>query len=487
MTIAAVPDAELAAAAKLGDKEAFSGLYERYFDRIFDFLSRVTRDRELAADLAQDTFVRAMQRMDQLEEPSAFRGWLYAIARTQALNRIQRERRSTPTDPQPDADEAPGPLLTEIDPDRLSDPDQVARAEEVAELVWAAAGALDERTYTVLDLSVRHELTSAEIAEIMGVSKGNASVMVNRMRERAGAAIAATLMARYGARSCPELRAVLGADPDLSLDDATKRTINRHVEGCEECSETKRRIATPQQIMAAYAATPPPDGLRDAVWSEIDRRWDAEGPGRTSGRALARLVATAAFLALIVAMGVAGAVQIVEPDPDLVAVEPVATTTTSTTSPVTTSTTMATTTSTVSPDTTAPPTTVADETPTTRVAPPPPTTVATPPTTAAPTTTLPPNNPPVVTIVSPNAGNQDFAVPDPYPLAMEATVVDDHDTGLEVVWTSDQEDWSVAGNDTTVSVQACMSSSHTIRATAIDSRGAEGFDEVTIWFDCPPQ
>lgn len=501
MTIAAAPDAELAAAAKLGDKEAFSGLYERYFDRVFDFLSRMTRNRELAADLTQDTFVRAMQKIEQLEEPSGFRGWLYAIARTQALNRIEREKRSTPTDPQPDADESPGPLLTELDHDRLGDPEEVARTEDVAELVWAAAESLDERTYTVLDLSVRQELSSAEIADVMGVSKGNASVMVNRMKERAGAAIGTVLIARHGARSCPELRAIVGTDPGISLDETTKKKVERHVAGCEQCSETKKRIAAPQQVMAAYATTPPPEGLRQGVWDEIDQRWAAEGPNPASGWNLARIGATAGFFGLFVLMGVLGAVQVVEPedDPDFVAVESaIATTSTSTTTSTslgTTSTSRVTTT-TDDPVTTSPPTTVVGESPPTVGSPPPPppnttttSTIPDPRTTTTiidrtTTTTLPPNESPVVTIVRPE-GRVGVDRADPQ-IEAEATV-DDEESGLVLEWTTSVTgDRIVRGNPVTLSlpIRCPTSEEVTITATATDSSNLIGEDKVTITVFC---
>jgi hypothetical protein len=108
MSTAAVdiaPDERLVIAAQKGDQTSFATLYERYFDSIYDYLVRLTRSRELAADVAQDTFIRAMQKLEQLHEPGAFKGWIYRIARSQALNRLEREGRSIAVAPMED-DEA---------------------------------------------------------------------------------------------------------------------------------------------------------------------------------------------------------------------------------------------------------------------------------------------------------------------------------------------------------------------------------------------
>ena len=165
-------DEQLVVAAQQSSRDDFAGLYERYFDPIYDYLVRLTRNRELAADLAQDTFVRAMQKIGQLEEPGAFKGWIYRIARSQALNRLEREKRSIATAPLEDDGAGLNPLLTQIDTDRLTSPMVAAEIEELAALVWEAAEGLDERTYSVLDLTVRHGLDSAEIAQAMGVTPG---------------------------------------------------------------------------------------------------------------------------------------------------------------------------------------------------------------------------------------------------------------------------------------------------------------------------
>ena len=65
--------------------EAFEELYRRYFERIYDFAVRTTRDRHKAADAVQDAFLKAHERIRQLRDPGAFRTWMYAIVRRELL------------------------------------------------------------------------------------------------------------------------------------------------------------------------------------------------------------------------------------------------------------------------------------------------------------------------------------------------------------------------------------------------------------------
>jgi DNA-directed RNA polymerase specialized sigma24 family protein len=60
-------DATLVERAVAGDREAFAALYELYFDSVYDFLARMVRDQAQAADLAQDTFLRAMHSLSWCE------------------------------------------------------------------------------------------------------------------------------------------------------------------------------------------------------------------------------------------------------------------------------------------------------------------------------------------------------------------------------------------------------------------------------------
>src|SRR5690606_38700143 len=102
-----------------------------------------TRDRDEAADVAQDTFVRAFERLDSLHDGLRFKSWVFTIARNETLDRLRKSRRVRPLT----VTNADGETesLDVVDPERFSDPAAAAEANAVAALVWEAAAGLDPR------------------------------------------------------------------------------------------------------------------------------------------------------------------------------------------------------------------------------------------------------------------------------------------------------------------------------------------------------
>lgn len=94
-----VSDAELVAAARRGRDAAFEQLAIRHSPALRSFLRGVCRDHALADDMAQDALIKAWQNIGQLDDPQAFRSWLFGIGwrqvsqhRRAAGRRLQREQ-----------------------------------------------------------------------------------------------------------------------------------------------------------------------------------------------------------------------------------------------------------------------------------------------------------------------------------------------------------------------------------------------------------
>src|ERR1700741_5083931 len=66
-------------------------LFSRHYDRVARWCLRFTNDRELAADLAQDVFLKAHRRLDSFKGDARFSTWLYSIVRNEAITRLQRK------------------------------------------------------------------------------------------------------------------------------------------------------------------------------------------------------------------------------------------------------------------------------------------------------------------------------------------------------------------------------------------------------------
>lgn len=88
----------LLAAIRGGDRSAAEELVERTYSAVYASLYRLCGDRDLAADLTQETYRKAWEALGGFDGRSQFFTWLYRIAYTTFLNHIRRPRRMTPLD-----------------------------------------------------------------------------------------------------------------------------------------------------------------------------------------------------------------------------------------------------------------------------------------------------------------------------------------------------------------------------------------------------
>lgn len=285
MTSMLTDDAQLVRYSLQGQREAFGQLYDRHFPAVYDFLCRTLRNADEAADVTQEAFLRAMERLDRLADPAKFKPWLFSIAHNQALNRLERQKHTLGPPPESieeEEDEMLDPLLRQVDSDRLVDPAQAAEIQESAALVWEAAEALDRRTYALLDLHVRQGLDSAEIAEALGVSKGNAYTMLNRMKKSLEEAIGAFVLARRGRRDCLELERIVASLAIPPVTPEARKAIEKHVRRCDVCTRTRKRLLSPLELFGAFAAVPVPLGLKEGIWGSLEVQWAEASAGWSS-------------------------------------------------------------------------------------------------------------------------------------------------------------------------------------------------------------
>ncbi len=92
-------DRALIEAMRDGDELAFVSLYNRYKDQVYGFCLKMLLDKERAADVMQDTFLRVYENRERLLNVGSFRSWLFTIARNQCLNVIRREKRQVSLEP----------------------------------------------------------------------------------------------------------------------------------------------------------------------------------------------------------------------------------------------------------------------------------------------------------------------------------------------------------------------------------------------------
>lgn len=160
--------AELVLAVRAGDRAAFASIYHRFARAVHAVALARVRPAD-AADVVQDVFLVAYERLAELREPAAFPGWLLQIARHRAVDRAREPR---PAEDPPEASAAPVPT---------------AEAREALDAIRA----LPEAYRETLIMRLVEGLTGPEIAEQTGLAPGSVRVNLHRgmmiLRERLGA------------------------------------------------------------------------------------------------------------------------------------------------------------------------------------------------------------------------------------------------------------------------------------------------------------
>lgn len=98
MIFRAVEDADLIRQAARGQVEAYNLLVSRWEKRVYNYLLRITGNREDALDLTQESFLKAYQNLRKLDDASRFAPWLYRIAHNEAYSLFRKRRPETDTD-----------------------------------------------------------------------------------------------------------------------------------------------------------------------------------------------------------------------------------------------------------------------------------------------------------------------------------------------------------------------------------------------------
>ncbi len=88
-----ISDATLVEQCLGGRKDAFTGLVRRYQDAVYNLAYRWTGDRDEAADLTQETFIRAYRSLGSYRPDKLFRNWVLTICANLAKNRFRSETR----------------------------------------------------------------------------------------------------------------------------------------------------------------------------------------------------------------------------------------------------------------------------------------------------------------------------------------------------------------------------------------------------------
>lgn len=161
-------EAELVESAKRLDVSAWSTIYRRHYRQVYGYIYFRTGDRELAADLTAEVFIRALNGIRAYQyRGTPFLAWLYRVAHNVTADHRKRAARRS-------ARETPS-----LEDDREDPQDAIERTVERADMMAAIGRLTDEQQQVVL-LRFYHGLTTADVAEVLGKAEGAVKALQNR-------------------------------------------------------------------------------------------------------------------------------------------------------------------------------------------------------------------------------------------------------------------------------------------------------------------
>jgi RNA polymerase sigma-70 factor (ECF subfamily) len=177
----------LIAELQAGSEEAFSWLIARYRQPVYSLLARAVQDRESAADLTQEVFVKIFRNVSGFHGESSLRTWIYRIALREASNQrrwwMRHKQAEIPLEQEIMVRDSGDPVLlkeTLVDPSES--PYEITAREQNRARVEAALSQVPEPFRTTLILRDIEGFVYEEVAEIQGVNLGTVKSRLVRGR-----------------------------------------------------------------------------------------------------------------------------------------------------------------------------------------------------------------------------------------------------------------------------------------------------------------
>lgn len=166
------------ALALSGDDPAFERLVKRYEHRLFNYIRRMVGSSSDAEDLFQETFLRVYRHRGRFRISARFRPWLYRIATNLCRDHLRYRRRHPALSLNAPASDACGPLADTVAAPN-PDPEECARARELAGQIEAAIGRLSLKRRSVFVMARYEGMAYGDIARALRIPVGTVKSRMN--------------------------------------------------------------------------------------------------------------------------------------------------------------------------------------------------------------------------------------------------------------------------------------------------------------------
>ena len=168
--MSAPTDRDLLVRALRGASDAFGELVTRHQTGVFNVCYRILHERGEAEDLAQETFIRAYDRLHTFDLEREFGPWVRRVAANLCLNYLESRKSTTPLDEERDADES-------------QKPERQVEVKERSEQIRSALASLPAHYRVVVELRHYQELSYDEIASELNIPLSDVKSHLFRARK----------------------------------------------------------------------------------------------------------------------------------------------------------------------------------------------------------------------------------------------------------------------------------------------------------------
>lgn len=173
-------DRELAERAKQGDQEAFERLVLNNQNRVYTLALRLVNDREAAADLAQEAFVKAWQGLGSFQGESSFATWIYRLTTNACIDWLRKQKRREAVEPAVSLDDEDSGWAEPADWE--SDPQLLLEKSERGKALVRGLDMLPDWQRRVLVLRELSGLSYQEIGQTLDIDLGTVRSRIARAR-----------------------------------------------------------------------------------------------------------------------------------------------------------------------------------------------------------------------------------------------------------------------------------------------------------------
>ena len=159
-----------------GDTNAFASLVDNYKDMVFSLAYKMTKSREEAEEISQDTFIKAYKKLSDFKGDSKFSTWLYRIGYHTSLDAIKKNKNNRNTFG-----------ITEVSKNQIQSVEttlQGIERKERAKIIEDCLSKLPIEERTLIWMFYYDELSLKEITEVTNLSESNLKVKLHRARKK---------------------------------------------------------------------------------------------------------------------------------------------------------------------------------------------------------------------------------------------------------------------------------------------------------------